>query len=151
MHAMNHNWSATKQHFHPQSVADRSRHLILSGNRMTGFNNAGHCLSLATKTQISVCKPPFPSAGTAVSLFREKTVQQRPLLPREVATWLPDCGIKQKVRIDHLRRLPVMPPSTFDDNWLQVKPQALQQCSHATGDCGKSCSSKNPKDSHCKQ
>jgi len=32
---------------------------------------------------------PFPSAGTAVSLFRAKTVQQRPLLPREVKTWLP--------------------------------------------------------------
>ena len=42
---------------------------------------------------ISVCKSPFPSAGTAVSLFRAKTVQQRPLLPREVETWLPDCGV----------------------------------------------------------
>jgi len=39
-----------------------------------------HRLGLATKTQISVCKSPFPSAGTAVSLFRAKTVQQRPLL-----------------------------------------------------------------------
>jgi len=28
-----------------------------------------------------------------VSLFRAKTVQQRPLLPREVETWLPDCGV----------------------------------------------------------
>ena len=43
--------------------------------------------------QISVCKSPFPSAGTTVSLFRAKTVQQRPLLPREVETWLPDCGV----------------------------------------------------------
>ena len=41
-------------------------------------------LGLATRTQISVCKSPFPSAGTAVSLFRAKTVQQRPLLPRKV-------------------------------------------------------------------
>jgi len=39
----------------------------------------GHRLGLATKTQISVCKSPFPSAGTAVSLLRAKTVQQRPL------------------------------------------------------------------------
>ena len=46
-----------------------------------------HRLGLATRTQISVCKSPFPSAGTAVSLFRAKTVQQRPLLPREVETW----------------------------------------------------------------
>ena len=34
-----------------------------------------HRLGLATRTQISVCKSPFPSAGTAVSLFRAKTVQ----------------------------------------------------------------------------
>ena len=46
-----------------------------------------HRLGLATRTQISVCKLPFPSAGTAVSLFRAKTVQQRPLLPREVETY----------------------------------------------------------------
>ena len=31
-----------------------------------------HRLGLATKTQISVCKSPFPSAGTAVSLVRAK-------------------------------------------------------------------------------
>ena len=49
-----------------------------------------HRLGLATRTQISVCKSPFPSADTAVSLFRAKTVQQRPLLPREVETWLPE-------------------------------------------------------------
>jgi len=59
----------------------------------TGFDNVGHHLGLATRTQISVCKSPFPSAGTTVSLFRTKTVQQRPLLPREVETWLPDCGV----------------------------------------------------------
>jgi len=39
----------------------------------------GHGLGLATRTQISVCKSPFLSAGTAVSLFCAKTVQQRPL------------------------------------------------------------------------
>jgi len=43
--------------------------------------------------QISVCKSPFPFAGTAVSLFRAKMVQQRPLLPRKVETRLPDCGV----------------------------------------------------------
>jgi len=36
-----------------------------------------HRLGLTTRTQISVCKSPFFSAGTAVSLFRAKTVQQR--------------------------------------------------------------------------
>ena len=53
----------------------------------------GHRLGLATRTQISVCKSLFPSAGTAVSMFHVKTVQQRPLLPREVETLLLDCGV----------------------------------------------------------
>jgi len=52
----------------------------------TGVDSVGHRLGLATRTQISVCKSPFPSVGTTVSLFRAKTVQQRPLLPREVET-----------------------------------------------------------------
>jgi len=33
-----------------------------------------HRLGLATGTQTSVCKSPFPSAGTAVSLFHAKMV-----------------------------------------------------------------------------
>ena len=37
----------------------------------------------------------------------------------------PGCRI---VRIDHLSRLPVMPPSTFDVNWLQIYPQRLPGC-----------------------
>jgi len=32
----------------------------------------GHRLGLATRTQISVCKSPFPSAGTALSLSMRK-------------------------------------------------------------------------------
>ena len=60
---MNHNWSATKQRFHPQSVA------AIQFCHGTGFDNVGHRLGLATRTQISVCKSPFPSAGTAVSLL----------------------------------------------------------------------------------
>ena len=37
-----------------------------------------HRLGLVTRTQISVNKSPFPSAGTAVSLFRaETTVAER--------------------------------------------------------------------------
>jgi len=34
MRVMNHNWSATKQHLHPQSVADIIRHSVLSGDRI---------------------------------------------------------------------------------------------------------------------
>jgi len=82
---MSHNWSATKQRLHPQNVAEISRHSVLSGDRI---DNMRHRLHLSTRTHISVCKSPFSSAGTAVSLFRAKTFQQRPLLPREVETWL---------------------------------------------------------------
>jgi len=31
---MSHNWSATKQRLHPQSVAEISRHSVLSGDRI---------------------------------------------------------------------------------------------------------------------
>ena len=89
MHVMNHNWSATKQRLHPQSVAEISRHSVFSGDRI---RQCGTSSGSRHMTQISVCKSPFPSAGTAVSLFRAKTVQQRPLLPTEVETRLPDCG-----------------------------------------------------------
>jgi len=33
MHVMNHSWSATKQRLHPQSVANISRHSVLSSCR----------------------------------------------------------------------------------------------------------------------
>jgi len=41
MRVINHNWSAMKQRPHPQSVAEISRHSVLSG---TGFNNVRHRL-----------------------------------------------------------------------------------------------------------
>ena len=34
MRVINHNWSATKQCLHPQSVAEISRHSVLSGDRI---------------------------------------------------------------------------------------------------------------------
>jgi len=45
MRVINHNWSATKQRLHPQSVAEISRHSVFQG---TGFDNVGHPLGLAT-------------------------------------------------------------------------------------------------------
>ena len=54
-HVIYHNWSAMKQRLHPQSVAEISRHSVLSG---AGFDNVRHRLGLATRTQISVCKSP---------------------------------------------------------------------------------------------
>ena len=77
MRVIYHNWSATKQRPHPQSVSEISHHSVLSGDRI---RNVRHRLGLATRTQISVCKLPFPSAGTAVSLFRAKTVRCNKLM-----------------------------------------------------------------------
>ena len=71
-------------------MADIVQTLVTQG---TGFDNVGHRLCLATRTQISVCKSPLTSEGTTVSLFRAKTVKQRALLPREAETRLPDCGV----------------------------------------------------------
>jgi len=34
MHVVSHNWSATKQRIHPQSVGEISRHSVLSGDRI---------------------------------------------------------------------------------------------------------------------
>jgi len=71
MRVMNHNWSATKQRLHPQSVAEISRHSVSLGDKI---RHARHHLRLAKRTQISVCTSPLPSAGTVVSLFRAKMV-----------------------------------------------------------------------------
>ena len=73
------------------SSPECSRDSAIQFCQATGFDNVRHRLGLAARTEISVCKLLFPSAGIAVSLFRAKTVQQRPLLPREVETRLPDC------------------------------------------------------------
>jgi len=60
MHVIYHNWSATKQRPHPQSVAKISRHLVLSGDRIrqcetsSGFphKDTDQCLIVA----ISFCR-----------------------------------------------------------------------------------------------
>jgi len=118
-HVMNYNCSATKQCFYLQSVAEISHHTVLSGDRIRQCGTSfGSC-----HKDTDQCKSPFPSASTSVSLFRAKTVQQRPLLPREVKTRLPD----------HLSRLPVMPPSTFDVNWLQVSHSSFLDVRRSNG------------------
>jgi len=40
MRVMNHNWSATKQRLHPQSVAEISRHSVLSGDRIRQWTSS---------------------------------------------------------------------------------------------------------------
>jgi len=44
MRVLNHNWSATKQRLHPQSVAEISRHSVLSGDeiRQCGTSSGSH-------------------------------------------------------------------------------------------------------------
>ena len=59
-----------------------------------------HCLGLVTKTQTSVCKSPFPCENGSA----ETTVAKK------VKTRLLDCGVTHEVGIDHLSRLPVIPP-----------------------------------------
>jgi len=68
MRVMNHNWSATKQRLHPQSVAEISLHSVLSGDRIRqcGTSSGSHHKDTAA------CKSLFPSADTAVSLFRDE-------------------------------------------------------------------------------
>ena len=40
MRVMNHNWSTTKQRLHPQSVAETSRHSVLSGDRIRQYETS---------------------------------------------------------------------------------------------------------------
>ena len=87
MHFMSHNWSATKQRLHPQSVAEISRHSVLSGQDSTMWDIVwvspqGH-RSVSVSRHFLLQAPQCP--------FCTKTVQQRPLLPREVETRLPAC------------------------------------------------------------
>jgi len=60
MHVVNHNWSATKQHLYLQSVAEISRHSVLSGDRIrqcgtssgSRHKDTDQCLQVA----ISFCR-----------------------------------------------------------------------------------------------
>ena len=81
MRVIYHNRSATKQRPHPQSVAEISRHSVLSGDRIRQCETS----SGSRHKDTDQCLSDAISAGTAVSLFRAKTVQQRPLLPSSEA------------------------------------------------------------------
>jgi len=48
--------------------------------KRAGFDDVGHHLGLTTEAQISVCKTPCLSTGTAMPLTGAETVQERPLL-----------------------------------------------------------------------
>ena len=67
-------WSARKQRLHLQSVVEIAAIQFCQG---AGFDNVGHRLGLATRTHISVCKSPFPSAA--------------PQCPCSVRKWFTKC------------------------------------------------------------
>jgi len=75
----------------------------------------GHRLGLATRIQISVCKSPFPSAGTAVSLFRVKMVQQRPVVVK--------CTVRQHMVKSHPKI-----GWLADIDGYQYRPTVLARC-----------------------
>ena len=54
------------------------------------IDDMGHRLGLTTGAQISVCKTPCLSTGTALPLTGAETVQERPLLSWKGKTRLPD-------------------------------------------------------------
>jgi len=85
-----------------------------------------HRLGLATRTQISVRNSPFPSAGTVVSLFRAKTVQQIGAVDRLWKFSARTCYIccRQQNKMVHFFMhhpvlLEVKPHSPVDSDWTE--------------------------------
>ena len=82
-------WLASQEkHLYLQNVAGISRHSALSEDRI---RQCGTSFGSRHK-DADQCKSPFPSAGTAVTIFCTKTVQWRSLLLGKVKSRLMDCG-----------------------------------------------------------
>ena len=64
MRVVNRNWSAMEQRLYLQSVAEISRHSVLSEDRIRQCGTSSGSRRLATRTQISVCHEPVPHAYT---------------------------------------------------------------------------------------
>jgi len=58
---MNHDWSATKQRIHPQSVAETTRHSVLSGDRIRQCGTS-YCSNALKHPPdgVNFVLPPFP-------------------------------------------------------------------------------------------
>ena len=85
--------------------------------KRAGFDDVGHRLGLTTGAQISVCKTPCLSTGTAMPLAGGETVQERPLLSWKGKTRLPDCGVVHQVGIEVIHALSNR--ASFNDlQWL---------------------------------
>ena len=63
-HVMNHNWSATKQRRHPQSVAEISCHSVLSGDRIRQCGtSSGSCHSVPVPCENGSVEPTVAEGG----------------------------------------------------------------------------------------
>jgi len=110
---MNHNWSATKQHLHLQSVAEISRHSVLSGDRIR------QCGTLSGSRH-----------KDTISSYRHRSVPV-PCENGSAETTVAEGGRNPVARLwGHtqgenwpLSHLSVMPPSTFDVNWTTNRCQ----------------------------
>ena len=96
---MNHIWSATKQRLHPQSVAEISRHSVLSGDRIR------QCGTSSGSRHKDVCRHFLKQAPQCPCSVQKRFSRDRCCRGRSK----PGCRIM--VNIDHLSRLLVMPPT----------------------------------------
>ena len=119
---INYNWSATKQRLHPQSVAEISRHSVLSGDRIrqcgtgTSFAPQGH-RSVSVSRHFLLQAPQCPCSV-------RKRFSRDHMLSREVETRLPDCGRTLR------ESSPLEPTSSYASidfrcQWLQVQQLLL--------------------------
>jgi len=67
----------------------------------------------------------FHLTGTTVTLCSTETVKQGTLLSWKIETWLPNCGVIHRGKVDHLSQLPVFFPLTSDVHTYQILPQRL--------------------------
>jgi len=84
----------------------------------------GHHLLFTTRTPAAI---PFLLTGATVTVRSLETVKQGPLLSWKIETWLPNCGVIHYGKVDHLSRLPVFFPLTFDVQcpYNHILPQRL--------------------------
>ena len=120
MHVMTHNWSATKQHLHPQSVGDKPLFSFVKGHDSTMWDIVW--ISPQGHRSVSVSRHFLLQAPQCPCSVRKQFSRDHCCRGRSK----PGChtvgshttGVGE---IDHLSRLPVMLyPLAFDVNWLQI-------------------------------
>ena len=103
MRVMNHNWSATKQRLHLQSVAKISRHSVLSGQDSTMWNIVwvspqGHrSVSVSCHFLLQARSVPVPCENGSA----ETTVAEGGRNPVD-NDWIKCCTMMENDRIKHL-------------------------------------------------